>query len=103
MKKAMISIPMGGRQWEDVVNKYNEIKQILEKDDYEVVNTLFNFDDIGLASCGITHIPLYYLAKSIEELSRCDLLYLCKGWEQARGCRIERNAAALYDVEIKYE
>lgn len=103
MKHAMISIPMAGREWEDVVSHYNEIKSQLEEDGYEVVDTLFDVDEMELIKSGIVHIPIYYLARSIEELSRCDLLFLCKGWEQARECRIEKQVAQLYDVEIKYE
>lgn len=27
----------------------------------------------------------------------------CKGWENARGCRIEHDAAVAYGLEVLYE
>ena len=29
--------------------------------------------------------------------------YFCKGWENARGCRIEHAAAVAYGLEVLYE
>lgn len=29
--------------------------------------------------------------------------YFCKGWENARGCRIEHDAAVAYGLEVLYE
>ena len=29
--------------------------------------------------------------------------YFCKGWENARGCKIEHEAAKAYGLEIIYE
>lgn len=38
-------------------------------------------------------VPLCYLAKSLENMSLCNTAYFVKGWEDARGCRIEHEAA----------
>lgn len=35
--------------------------------------------------------------------SLCHAAYFCKGWENARGCRIEHDAAKAYGLEIIYE
>ena len=44
-----------------------------------------------------------YLAKSLENMSLCHAAYFCKGWENARGCRIEHDAAVAYGLEVLYE
>lgn len=48
-------------------------------------------------------LPLCYLAKSLENMSLCHAAYFCKGWENARGCRIEHDAAVAYGLEVLYE
>lgn len=47
--------------------------------------------------------PLFKLGKSIELLSKADIIYLCKGWNKARGCKIEYMCASDYDVKIIFE
>ena len=36
----------------------------------------------------------YYMGRSIELLLNCDAIYLCVGWRDGKGCRIEYEAAA---------
>lgn len=43
--------------------------------------------------------PLWFLGKSIELLSKADIAYFCKGWVDARGCRIENTCAREYGIE----
>lgn len=52
---------------------------------------------------GVVQIPLCFLAKSLENMSMCHAAYFCKGWENARGCKIEHDAAVAYGLEIIYE
>lgn len=61
---------------------------------YEFVNTLFTdewYSDVAMKERGVVQIPLCYLAKSLENMSLCHAAYFCKGWENARGCRIEHD------------
>ena len=44
--------------------------------------------------------PLWFLAESIRLLADADLVYFAKGWENARGCMIERKCAVQYGVPI---
>lgn len=39
----------------------------------------------------------------ITNMSLCHAAYFCKGWENARGCRIEHDAAVAYGLEVLYE
>ena len=52
---------------------------------------------------GVVQIPLCFLAKSLENMSLCHAAYFCKGWENARGCKIEHEAAVAYGLDIIYE
>ena len=39
------------------------------------------------------------LAKSLELLADADVAYFAKGWESARGCRIENQCAIEYGID----
>ena len=41
--------------------------------------------------------------RGTENMSLCHAAYFCKGWENARGCRIEHDAAVAYGLDIIYE
>ena len=45
---------------------------------------------------------IYYLSKSIEFIGKADVIYFMKGWEKARGCKIEHEVAAEYGKECRY-
>ena len=106
MKKAMLSQPMAGKTNEEIVATREKAIKALEEKGYEVVNTLFTdewYSKDAIAERGVVQIPLCFLAKSLENMSRCRAAYFCKGWENARGCRIEHEAAVAYGLEILYE
>ena len=106
MKKAMLSQPMNGKTDEEIIETKERAIKALEEKGYEVVNTLFTEEWYSVKASkdrGVVHIPLYYLAKSLENMSLCHAAYFCKGWEYARGCRIEHDAAISYGLEIIYE
>ena len=44
--------------------------------------------------------PLWFLGKSLELLSTADVAYFAKGWEDARGCRIENTCAIEYGIDV---
>ena len=106
MKKAMISQPMAGKTDEEIVAQRERAKQFLEAQGYEFVNTLFTdewYSKEKMAERGVVQIPLRFMAKSLENMSLCHAAYFCKGWENARGCRIENEAAKAYGLAILYE
>lgn len=106
MKKAMISQPMGGKTEDEIVATREKAISALEENGYEVVNTLFTdewYSKEKMEERGVVQIPLCFLAKSLENMSLCNAVYFCKGWEQARGCRIEHEAAKAYGLDIIYE
>lgn len=106
MKKAMLSQPMGGKTDEEIVETRERAIKVLEEKGYEAVNTLFTdewYSHENMKKRGVVQIPLYFLAKSLEEMSLCHVVYFCKGWENARGCKIEHDAAVAYGLDIIYE
>jgi len=44
--------------------------------------------------------PVYLLGGSIRRMSYADAVYFCDGWQDARGCRIEHDAAEAYELNI---
>ena len=97
---------MAGKSEEEIVGTRNRAISALEAQGYEIVNTLFTdewYSRENMEARGVVQIPLCFLAKSLENMSLCHAAYFCKGWEQARGCRIEHEAAMAYGLTILYE
>lgn len=106
MQKAMISQPMAGKTDAEIVQTRERATAFLKEMSYEVVNTLFTdewYSKEAMEERGVVQIPLCFLAKSLENMSRCHAAFFCKGWENARGCRIEHEAAVAYGLTIIYE
>lgn len=106
MKKAMLSQPMAGKTDEEIISTRKKAIKTLEAQGYEIINTLFTNEWHGkeqTTTRGVIQIPLYFLAKSLKNMSLCHAVYFCKGWENARGCRIEHEAAIAYGLELLYE
>ena len=106
MKKAMLSQPMAGKTDKEIIETREKAIKLLESNEYEIVNTLFTdewYSNEKMVERGVVQIPLCFLAKSLENMSLCHAAYFCKGWENARGCRIEHEAAKAYGLEIIYE
>lgn len=106
MKKAMLSQPMAGKTEQEIIETRERAIRALEAQGYEIVNTLFTDEwhsKKAMEERGVVQIPLCFLAKSLENMSLCHAAYFCKGWENARGCRIEHEAAKAYGLMIIYE
>lgn len=104
--KAMLSQPIAGKSDEEIIATREEAVSVLSKKGYDIINTLFTdewYKTENMKSRGVVQIPLCFLAKSIENMSLCHAAYFCKGWENARGCKIEHDAAVAYGLEIIYE
>lgn len=101
MKIAMISQPMAGKSDEEILRTRLIIADRLNAFGYGVVDTLFG-NQYDKEAEGMNR-PLFYLAKSLEAMARCDAVYFAKDWEQTRGCQIEHQAAVAYGLQIFYE
>jgi hypothetical protein len=105
-KKAMLSQPMAGKSDEEIIATRERAIRVLESQGYEIVNTLFTdewYNKEQMESRGVVQVPVCFLAKSLENMSLCHVVYFCKGWENARGCKIEHDVAVAYGLEVIYE
>ena len=105
-KRAMISQPMAGKTDEEIKATREKAIAALKEKGYEIVNTLFTdewYNSEKMRERGVVQIPLCSLATSLTNMSLCHAAYFCKGWENARGCRIEHDAAVAYGLDIIYE
>lgn len=96
--KVMISQPMRNRTEEDIREERKHIIEKFNNMHIEVIDTIFTEEAPEDNNAGI-----YYLGKSIQEMSKVDALFMCDGWREARGCRIEYQVAREYGVKILYE
>jgi len=106
MKKIMISQPMNGFTGGEIKDTRDRALEYIKREGYEFVNTLFTdewYKKENMINRGVVQIPLCFLAKSIENMSLCHVAYFAKGWEKARGCKIEHDVAKAYGLEIIYE
>ena len=98
MKKLFISQPMCGKTDEEILAVREKAIKSAEKhlgEQVEVIDSFFK----GLYDVEKNR-PLYLLGKSIELLSTADVAYFAKGWEDARGCRIENTCAIEYGITV---
>ena len=104
--KAMLSQPMAGKTNEEIIATRERAIAVLKERGYEIINTLFTdewYSQEAIKKRGVENIPMCCLAKSLENMSLCHAAYFCKGWENARGCRIEHEVAKAYGMTIIYE
>lgn len=97
----MISQPMKDLSSEKITSVRENAIHTLETFGYDVIDNFFT--DEGFITEDTKHTPVAYLAKSLEVMSKCDAVYFCKGWEKARGCKIEHEIANAYGLAIIYE
>ena len=104
--KAMLSQPMAGKTHEEIIATREKAIKALKAKGYEIVNTLFTdewYSKEKMEERGVVQIPLCFLAKSLENMSLCHAAYFCKGWENARGCRLEHDTVLAYGLDVLYE
>lgn len=94
--KLFISQPMCDKTEEEILAVRQQAKLQVEKLLGYEVEVVDNFlSDIPKGTT-----PLWCLTRSLLPLVDADVVYFCKGWEQYRGCRIERAVASEYHLHI---
>lgn len=95
MKKLFISQPMRGKTDEEILAVREKAIASAEKhlgEKCEAIDSFFGTSDMSHA--------LEYLGESIKLLATADVAYFAKGWEDARGCRIENTCAIEYGITV---
>lgn len=96
MKKLFISQPMRGKTDAEILHEREKAIASAQKILGEEVDVIDSFFRNAPAEAK----PLWFLGKSLELLSTADVAYFAKGWEKARGCRIENTCAIEYGITI---
>ena len=96
--KIMISQPMRDKTEQQIRDERKEIVQEIKELGDEVIDTIFTEE--APKDCDKV---IYFLAKSIEAIGKVDAVYFMKGWEKARGCKIEHQVATEYGKKLFYE
>ena len=99
MKKLFISQPMRGKTDDEILKARNEAiekaKEIYGMN-LEVIDSFFQDAPVEANS-------LWFLGKSIELLSKADVVLFVEGWEKTRGCIIEHECAVRYGIPILWD
>lgn len=106
MKKIFISQPMNGLGEEEILKTRQaalaEARKILNEDVTEVDSYFKEAKESALQDIFSGLSGLYYLGKSLEKMAEADMVYFSRGWEKARGCKIEQAAAIAYGIPRLY-
>ena len=95
MAKVFISIPMKDRRHEDIINDQHKA--------LEEACKVLNEPCEMIESCKVEYTklkPLECLAESLKLLANADIAVFAKGWESARGCKIEHICAKEYGLKM---
>ncbi len=98
-QKIMIIQPMNGLSDIEIKETRNRAIKDCTDHGYIVINSYIDGFESDWAE-NQKHIGLAYLSLSLKAMSQCDAVYLCKGWDKARGCIIEYKAAKAYSLDI---
>ena len=107
-QKIFISQPMTGLSEEDILkNRQAEIEAIHawleDSESIEIINNYVNLKYRNECESTFSHVvnwDIYWLSESLRKLSLSDVLWLGKGWEYSRGCKIEEMCAREYGIPI---
>ena len=99
MTKGFISVPMKDKTKEEIENTItlmkNKAKEVIGND-IEFINTIVE----DKPPYETNNQAIWYLGKSIELLSQCDILVCKKNVDDYNGCFIEKEIAKRYGLEI---
>lgn len=96
MKKLFISQPMKGKTDEEILAERRKAIRSAERQLGEPIEVIDSFFQSALADAK----PLWFLGKSLELLAGADIAYFAKGWQEARGCKIENICAIEYGIAV---
>ena len=95
MIKLFISQPMRGKTDKQILDeRESAVQAVLDMvdDDVGVIDSFFTGTELGK--------PLAYLGESLKLMSEADFVYFAPGWENARGCLIERMCCSVYGIPV---
>lgn len=95
-KKCYISLPITGRDLDDVRERIAELKRKLQDKGFVPVSP---FDrDVDFDATHEEH-----MREDFKMLLDCDYILMSSGWEHSVGCRAELNAALACGIKVMFE
>lgn len=94
--KIFISQPMRGKTDAEILaERERAIKAAKAKwgDDVEALESFFR---VAPAKAK----PMWFLGESLKVMADADAIILCKGWSEARGCKVEIATADAYKLPV---
>lgn len=98
MKKLFVSLPMAGLPVETIRKRqyyYKRLTELYLDEEVELIDTIENSHD--------ARDRIGCLGESISKMSKADIIFLAKGWENSNGCQVEEKVASLYGLYILTE
>lgn len=98
MIRLFVSQPMRGKTQEEIIERRNKAVEELQlrlDEEFEVIESYFTEDEPK----DVKNRGAYWLGKSLELLSKCDLALFVGNWWEYRGCRIEQEVCRKYGIE----
>lgn len=98
-KRIYVSLPISGHDLDERKAEAEHIKSKLNFCGLSIIEVITPFD-----VCPEADKPYsYYMGKDIEALLECDAIFLCKGWQNSKGCMAEFEIARIYGKQIIFE
>ena len=106
--KVFISQPMHGKTDEEI----NAVKEEAIEQIKKVYQFFYKNNQLEIISTTekdkFEIIPkdaprLWWLGRAIQHLVDVDVVFMCNGWEDSRGCRVEKFVATEYNIGIVYQ
>lgn len=88
---------MRGKGIEEILEERKAVVNSLEsKEDFEIINNVYDSPTEK-----VKYDSVWYLGKSLEALSKADLVLLYPGWENYDGCVVEFQCASKNKIPMK--
>ena len=107
--RVFISQPMSGEEEKYILATRERVKRNIFKllgEDVEIIDNYFTDDfrhSLEMEEKDVRQFDLFWLAESLAYLSEADIIYMCDGWENSKGCNIEFECAKKYGIDICFE
>lgn len=98
--KLFISQPMNGLTSKEILEERERIRKDVESrfsGNIELIDSFFG-EAFAKNADNAANPPVYYLGASIQKLANADIAWFGKGWDTARGCKIEHHVALAYNI-----
>lgn len=97
--KVYISIPITGLDYDTQKAKADKYA----KNIFEMGHDYFNpFSVPAPHDIAPGKETAYYMGVDVMQLLLCDAVYMAKGWENSKGCKVEKFVAETYGIPVYF-